>query len=95
MNERLLTIDQQFKDGSYGSSQMKLCDSCGEPTTHGTTDSIQAADGSWSESAQRLGCLKHPVQPMVRYSDGRLISFAAYQETLTNWLEDVIEQGHK
>jgi hypothetical protein len=50
------------------------------PATHGTTDAKQTEAGKWIETAERFGCLKHPVAPMVILIDGSQIPFEDYRD---------------
>lgn len=58
---------------------MTKCDACEAPATHGTTDSIQTAEG-WIETPNsRNGCAVHPVEALVHMLDGRTLTMREYE----------------
>lgn len=76
MPERLLKLDM---------SNALTCHTCkAEPVATECTDAWELTNGNWEERGPKRGCLNHPVQPMVHFADGRVVSFASYQESMVH-----------
>jgi hypothetical protein len=67
-------ILNQARDGHF-------CDKCGVPATNSCTDAHESkADcgetkcSIWTESGERYGCGLHPVEPMIYFVDGSVMT---------------------
>ena len=73
--EQRYVLDNATAESNGKAVQQPKCGECDLVASHSVTDAVEFAPGEWRESEPRYGCRRHTQRSLVKYLNGKTITW--------------------